>query len=125
MAIQFNGNNLHANFTVNTPARTLNTNFTPDTGRPVFCIYSVEINSGDSEDGLVELRSDTAATPTTVRSSGRNQFNVTGILGVGGNSITTAQLSYLVPPGHNVRLVTTNTTGTPTFTLKDQTEITL
>lgn len=118
------GNYLHANFTVNTSARTLNTNFTPDPGRPVLVIYSVRIDVGSTEAGRVELRSDAAVTPTTVRSTVRHSMTVNGLLSNGSGS-TTHVLSYLVPAGHNVRLVTTNDTGTPVYSITSQTEIIL
>lgn len=120
---------LSANFTVTTPARTLNSNFTPSAERPTLCIYSCEIGgtttllSGD--DGVIELRSDTAGTPTTVRCSIRNRvFQGLGVT-VGTNVITRSVLTYLVPPGHNVRLATVTLVAAPTFAIIHQTEITL
>lgn len=120
-------------FTLNpiptTPARTFNTNFTPNTSRPTLCIYSVQVDctttlaSGD--DGVIDLRSDTAVTPTTVRCSMRNRiFQGVGVT-VGTNSVVRSVLMYLVPAGHNVRLVTTVLVAAPIFTLVNQTEITL
>jgi len=112
-----------------TPARTLNTNFTPNASRPTLCIYSVQISctttllSGD--DGIIDLRSDTAVTPTTVRCSMRNRlFQGLGVT-VGTNSVVRSVLIYLVPAGHNVRLVTTTLVAAPVYSIVDQVEITL
>lgn len=112
-----------------TPARLFNQNFTPNLIRPTLCIYSVEISatttllSGD--DGVVELRSDTAVTPTTVRCSVRNRtFQGLGVT-VGTNVIMRNVLVYLVPAGHNVRLATVTLVTEPQYTLVHQTEITL
>lgn len=110
---------------VATPTRTLNSNFTPSATRPVLCIYSIQINSGNNVDGQVELRSDSAATPTTARAMIRSQIAVSGLLGVSGSTISAGVLVYLVPATHNVRLVTINNSGTPTFTLVNQVEITI
>lgn len=120
---------LSFNINVTTPARALNTNFTPSLDRPTLCIYSCEIGgqttllSGD--DGVIELRSDTAVTPTTVRCSMRNRiFQALGVT-VGTQTIIRSNLVYLVPPGHNVRLVSVILVAAPTFAIVHQTEITL
>ena len=111
------------------PARTLNTNFTPHATRPTLCIYTVEIGgvttllSGD--DGVIDLRSDTAATPTTVRCSHRLRiFQSLGVT-VGTQVVDRGTLVYLVPAGHNVRLVSTTLVAAPTFALISSCEITL
>lgn len=115
--------------TPTSPARALNTNFTPHATRPTLCIYSVEIGgqttllSGD--DGVIDLRSDTAVTPTTVRCSVRNRIFQTLGVTVGTQSIVRGTLTYLVPAGHNVRLVSTVLVAAPSFTLVSSTEITL
>ena len=112
-----------------TPARTFNTNFTPNASRPTLCIYSCEISATTSlasgDDGTIDLRSDTAVTPTTIRCSMRNRLFQTVGVTVGTNSIVRSVLMYLVPAGHNVRLVTTTLVAAPIFTLVNQTEITL
>lgn len=120
---------LSLHFTVTTPTRTLNTTFTPNTSRPTLCIYTCEIGgvttllSGD--DGTIELRSDAAVTPTTVRCSMRNRvFQTLGVT-IGTQSIVRSVLVYLVPPPHNVRLVSTALVAAPTFAIINQTEITL
>lgn len=117
--------NLHATFTPNSaPGRTLNSNFQPNTGRPVLVIYTPRIVNGNNVEGRVELRSDSSATPTTVRCSIDLLTNSTGLL-VGGNSAMNGVLTYLVPIGDFVSLTTVNVSGTPTFSLATQTEIPL
>lgn len=127
--IRFSDIDTLLNATPTTPARTLNTNFTPSVDRPTLCIYSCEIGgqttllSGD--DGAIELRSDTAVTPTTVRCSMRNRvFQALGVT-VGTQSTVRSVLVYLCPPGHNMRLVSIVNVAAPTFAIIHQTEITL
>lgn len=120
---------LSANPTPSAPVRALNTNFTPNTARPTLCIYSVEISGVTSllsgDDGVIDLRSDTAVTPTTVRCSSRMRvFQGLGVT-VGLQSTVRGVLVYLVPAGHNVRLVTTVLVAAPVFTLISSCEITL
>lgn len=111
------------------PVRALNTNFTPNTTRPTLCIYTVQIQgqttllSGD--DGTIELRSDTATPPVTVRCSVRNRIAQALGVTVGTQSAIRGTLTYLVPAGHNVRLQTIVTLAAPIFTLITATEITL
>jgi hypothetical protein len=115
--------------TTSTPGRALNTTFQPSATRPVLVMYSCRVVSSltilGGQIGRIELRSDAASPPTTVRC--RMAGGSTGTLAVGLNiqDEVEAVLVYLVPEGHNVRLVTVNETGTPTFSLVAQTEITL
>lgn len=97
-----------------TPARVLDTTFAPSTSRFVLCSYTVQIVAAAGLASTVELRSDSAAPPTTARCSAT--LSVTGA----GDSDTVRQtLEYICPPGDNVRLVTS---GTATVTLVNQTE---
>lgn len=113
-------------YTASTPSRTLNTNFTPSATNAVNVCYtfkiSCSISLGGTCDGNVELRSDTNATPTTVR--GRTQMSLGGTLLIGlivSNS-KEAPLCYLVPPNNNVRLVSTTISGSPNITMLIQAE---
>lgn len=107
-------------------ARALNTNFTPHATRPTWCTYTTEITAVASlvsgQASVVELRSDTNTTPTTVRASCRSDVNITLGLSIGWNHVTRHTLSYTVPAGHKVRLVSS---GTATITISHQTECTL
>ncbi len=111
------------------PARSLNTTFQPSAARPTLVIYSIRISSSSTitggQIGRVELRCDAASPPTTVQN--RIAGGSSGTLVAGVNIIDTAELTlmYLVPEGWNVRLVTINELGTPTFTLTTTAEITL
>jgi hypothetical protein len=98
-------------FTASTPARALNTTFAPSATKYTMCIYSIQLVQTAAQDGTCELRSDAASPPTTVRCSMRNVLTGTN----------RSVLVYIVPPGQNVRLVTS---GTGTFTIANQTEIT-
>ena len=109
-----------------TPTRVLNTTFAPNSTRPVLVIYTVEISCTATllggQAGTVELRSDMAATPTTVRSSVSNANTVSLAIALTAVNTQRGVLTYLVPPGHNVRLVVS---GSATITLVNQTEVTL
>lgn len=111
---------------VTTSTRTFNTNFTPHATRPTYVTYSIQIEAaaivGTSQVGTVELRSDTNATPTTVRASVMNDMSIALGLGIGVTGKERFVLSYLVPPNHNVRLVSS---GGATITLVHQTEVVL
>lgn len=107
---------------VSTPTRALNTNFTPHASKPTWVSYTIQISAstgvlGAAGGGTCELRSDAAATPLTSRASARNETS--GL--VNNTQITRHQLTYLVPPGHNVRLNTT-TVGTATISIIEQVE---
>lgn len=114
------GANLGAS-SITFPTRTLNSNFTPSTLRPVFGVYTVRIAtsitlSGGAE-GTVALLSDTAATPTTLICDARSGLTGTVIGGIAINNVQDVIVCGLIQPGYNARLTTTNNTGTPTFTL--------
>lgn len=102
--------------------RAFATNFTPSATRPTLVIYSIKVDVDSGEDGRVELRSDTNATPTTVRATVENKLTVGGVLGVTGSGHVTSVLTYIVPAGHNVRIATTTVAGTPIYTIVSQTE---
>lgn len=109
-----------------TPSRSLNTNFTPSATNAVWVFYTISISCtitlAVGQTGSVELRSDTNATPTTVRSKVSNTNS--GLLTLGLNLVNAQEsiLSYLVPPGHNVRLVSS---GGATISLTNQNEVAL
>lgn len=120
--------NLHASFTPNSaPGRALNSAFQPSTGRPTLVMYTIRVAGAATANltgGRVELRSDAANPPTTSRCQGRSQWKVTGALTTMLDEYD-AVLTYLVPVGHFVELVSTTENGAPTFTLVAQTEIIL
>ena len=113
-------------FAPSTPARALNSNFQPSTTRWMLCTYTVEIVATASvaggNSGTVELRSNESTPPTTVRTSATNGFTITLGAGIGWTSTQRWALSYIVPPGHYVRL---DTAGAATITLVNQTEQTI
>ncbi len=94
--------------TETTPARTLNSNFTPSATRAVLCIYSILASGtagllGAAGSATVDLRSDGAATPTTNRARVSQGFS--GLLG--GVSTGDCVLTYIVPATRNARLAST------------------
>lgn len=106
-----------------TTSRTLNSNFTPNASSAVMACYTVSIacsiSLGGSCSGTVDLRSDTNTTPTTSRGQASMSLGGTLVLGLTLSNTQVQQLCYLVPPTHNVRLVTS---GTATITLVTQVE---
>jgi hypothetical protein len=91
------------------PARTLNTTFTPSPTNNVFCAYTLELvgTVAAGTDVQVELRSDAASPPTTVRASAR-----LALVGTSGDLLRSRQvLSYIVPPGDNVQLTVVTAIG--------------
>lgn len=100
-------------YTTSTPSRTLNSNFTPSSTNAVFVSYSIGMTCTASLSGgqtsTIELRSDTNATPTTVRASISAGNSVSIAISLTAINTQTVSLNYLVPPGHNVRLVSSGT----------------
>lgn len=111
------------------PARALNTTFSPSATRPVLVIYSVRIfcnlTIAGGQAGRVELRCDAASPPVTVQCRIAGGSTGAVIAGINIGDTVEGILSFLVPEGHNVRLVTVNEAGVPTYTLTNSTEITL
>lgn len=120
-------NTLTGNITVasspSTPSRTLNANFTPNATKATMVFYTIEITCILSllggQTGTVELRSDSAATPITARCAVRNANS--GIIGLTNTQYSV--VSYLVPAGHNVRLVSSGTAAS--ITIVNQAEVTI
>lgn len=112
--------------TPSTPTRTIGTAFQPSATNAVLCIYSIQIACTASltggQTGTVQLLSDASNPPTTVRATIGNQNTSTLTIGLTIVNNQTATLSYLVPIGQYVKLVSANVTGTPTFTMIAQTE---
>lgn len=112
--------------TPSTPSRVLGTPFRPSTTRPVWCSYTIELTTtlvlvaGQTVE--VELRSDTASTPTTSRASVSSQSGGALTIGLSLSRTDRQQLSYIVPAGHYVNLVKT---GAGTATIIRQTEVEL
>lgn len=115
--------------TPSTPARALNTVFQPSATKITLITYSVRITCtatiGGNQDGKVDLLSDAANPPTTVRATMQNRMAVTLALTLQAINEQTSVLTALVPAGHYVKLLTTQTTGTPAFALVSQTEVVL
>jgi hypothetical protein len=120
---------LNDTFTVANNSRSIGTAFQPSTTRPVLFICSVRIVSAltisGGAAGRCELLSDSSATPTTVRARVAGGCTGTVVVGVSLTDTAEATMAWLVPTGDYVKLATTNETGTPTFTLTAQWELTL
>lgn len=115
--------------TPSTPSRTIGTAFQPSATNAVFCLYSIQIactaSVSGGQTGQVQLLSDASNPPTTVRATLVNQNTSTLTIGLTVVNNQTSILSYLVPIGHYIKLVSTNTTGTPSYTMVSQTEAVL
>lgn len=109
-----------------TPARTLNTNFTPNATKATFCSYSIRTQVTNplligTSTATVTLLSDTNATPTTARCQVGAESGVGITVTIALTTANIATLSYIVPAGHNVRL-TSATTGTGSVSIVSQVE---
>lgn len=116
----------------NTPTRSLNTAFQISTTQDAFVSYSVDISCTMSltsgQTGSVTLQyADDSGFTTNVKTvqSGSNGNTGTLTIGLALTQIGTAQLSGMIPSSKYVKLVTTNVTGTPTFTYKSASEVLL
>lgn len=113
-------------FTTSATTRTINTNFIPSATRYVTVNYSFSLNNTATILGgstsTIELRSDIASVPTTVRANCTAAFTVALAIAITLNSTVPCNLQYFVPPGHSVRI---STTGTGTVSFNAQVEQTL
>lgn len=105
------------------PARALDAAFVPDANRDKLCVYTVRITENISQPqlataGRVELLSDAANPPTTLRCQARQSTDLQSQ--VVSNDFV---LTYWVPAGHRVLLKTVTETGNVTFALIVATEI--
>lgn len=108
------------------PGRAFNTVFMPSATRPTLVVYTVQISATASlaggQTGTIELCSDAANPPTTVRCSASSSFTITLGVGIGWTSAQRWALAHIVPAGHRVSLVTS---GAAAMSLVHQTEIVL
>lgn len=98
-----------------TPTRALDAVFTPDASKFVLCVYTIQIVGAAGTTCAVELRSDSAVTPTTVRCSA-----TLTVVGAGDSDTVRQILVHLCPPGHTVKLVSSGT-GVPTIAHQTET----
>lgn len=94
-------------------SRALNTNYQFSTTRETYACYSVVTTCTSTLLGgqthTIELRSDTASTPTTVRGTYINANTVSLAIAITVTNTQANQLCYIIPRGHYIRL---NSTGT-------------
>lgn len=106
------------------PSRVIGTVFQPNTTKVVNGQYAVSVSCQSlllgNASGKIELLSDSANPPTTVRDTVANA--ISGVLSLV-NSNTQA-LRYKVPAGHYVLLKSTVIGGTATFSIVSQSEVT-
>jgi len=108
------------------PARVFGAAFQPSTTKAVFVSYSVKTQvtnpaiAGASV-ATVTLLSDANNPPTTERARDEAVSSVGLAVSLALTTSNTAPLSYIVPPGHYVRLVST-VTGTGTASIVSQCE---
>lgn len=107
------------------PARTLNSNFTPNANRPVFACYSIHmvctVTVGQTCSAQVQLLSDTNTPPVAVRAQTLLSLAGTIVVGLTETTGHDAPVCYIVPKGHNVRL-SSSSSGTATISIVQQTE---
>lgn len=112
---------LSAGLSPTVPTRSLGSAFQPSSTRPVDVSYSGRVSCTSTllggQAGRLELLSDAANPPTTVRA--RVACTLSGVAATNG---VEAPLQYRVPTGHYVLLQSVTETGSPTFTLNTQYE---
>jgi hypothetical protein len=91
--------------------RAVDVAFTPHATRSTFVAYTLALLCNEGETLTVELRCDAASPPTVVRASAHFAPGAAA----GASAACRQQLTYLVPAGHNVLLVTSGTGTTPTI----------
>lgn len=111
------------------PARTIGAAFQPNANKATFVSYSVKTQVTNpllagSSVATVTLLSDASNPPTTERCRDAAESSVGLAVSIALTTANTAPLSYIVPAGHYVRLVST-ITGTGAASIVSQTEITL
>lgn len=103
-----------------TVTRAVNTNYTPSTTRNMRIAYTLRINlpsSASAQGGRIEVRSDSAATPTTMVTQARQTQDIGGLLSGGLSGSTDAEVTYDVVAGDKIRLVPVTENGSPTFSV--------
>lgn len=117
---------------ISSPSRSLNSAFQPNTTRDTLGTYAVDVSCALSlsggQSGLVTLQyADDSAQSTNVVSVQSGANGNTGALTIGLNitQLCTVTVSGVIPAGKYAKLVTTNTTGAPTFTFKNAQETVL
>jgi hypothetical protein len=97
-----------------TPSRSIGAAFQPSATKAVLCSYTVQLVETTGQHGTVKLLSDAANPPTTERSQADiNNANAA-------THTASVELTYLCPPGHYVKLVSSGT-GTPSITQQVET----
>lgn len=115
--------------TASTPTRSLGTAFQPSASRLVYACYSfaidwtISVTGGQA--GRIELLSDSANPPTTIRAAVPAGLTGTVVVGVNMSGTGGGQLCYLIRPGDYVLLRSVNVTSTPTYTVTRQAELLL
>jgi hypothetical protein len=110
-----------------TPSRSLGTAFQPNATRTTLVTYSASadctISLSGGQEGRVEILSDSANPPTTVRGDVTGcKATGTVVLGVSEVNGARGTVTYMVPASDYVLLRSVNVTGTPSYALTHQTE---
>lgn len=116
--------------TFNNPTRSLNTAFQISTTQDAQVSYAVDIaatlslTTGQTGTVTLQYADDSGFTTNVVTvQSSVNGNTGTLAIGLGLTQTATASLSGTIPTGKYVRLLTANTTGTPTFTFRTAQEV--
>lgn len=107
--------------TPTTPTRSVDgAAFVPSASKYVMCMYTLELDCDNDEVCTVELRSDAANPPLTVRASAYLAPSDPGAATP--KVVARQQLTYVAQPGHFVKLVKTGG-STGTASVAHQTEL--
>lgn len=112
------------------PTRSLNTSFQISTTRDALVSYAVDVSAALSLTGgatgtvTLEYADDSGFTTNVVNVTGGTSGNTgTLTLGLGLTSLGTINVSGIIPAGKYVKLVSANTTGSPTITFRSAQEV--
>lgn len=109
-------------------ARTFNTVYLMSSTKYVDVRVSAEITCALSlsggQDGMITLQISPDASTWTTASRLRGSNTGTLTIGLATTQITGGQLSAIVPPNYYWKVITTNNTGTPTYTMQQGNKIT-
>lgn len=109
-----------------TPSRSLGTAFQPSTTYTTAVYYSARVSAplslAGGAVGRIELLSDSANPPTTVRGRVAAGESGTVVVGISMAGVSEGQLHYIVPVGDYVLLQSVTESGSPTYTITTQTE---
>lgn len=105
-------------------ARAFGTNYLPDAAKPVLVLATFDLDCDKNETARVDVKCDTAATPTTIVASARVLY--ADAAAVDASRVVGRQtVTFIVPAGSSYRFDNVVELGTPVITIVSTFEQTL